>query len=685
MAYPSSYGDWQQWIAHEFFSTNDAVLLFIDEDDLDRRLPDLGKAIDNLAGAVRERVNLGAGPRMFESLEHAVTRWSDGERVAPPPVLPVLLVSTIAAGRMQNGEDVRASNYYMPLAHVLAQGLNLADPKPLRDTLRNGAFAVVASWWKTLDQWIRAGNGSRGISLIEGDDRLSRIGYPLSQAIVRNSDRVALTYFFDRVVDAEGDVPPVDRLLMLLQLWVRRREDLSPVFRNFARMAPGQGADSAADGVRQLLGETVRTLAQSWDRVIRTPEGRPRLRLRLAIDEEQWSAEWIPFALNGPDPLELLVGDTLQTWRHDVVSGFYTGGSLPLDDGDSVREGLALTAGQNRLIHSRAELLLFRMDRFLGTWVSVESLVPFERHLLAVATDRLASLSAALDLAGVPYIKVRQQSADRLLPGFAILQDIEIRDTAQWDEATESLDIRGSDALTIEFVGRPRLVHGLQVLTDLAPRIYLAGGEPDLLVPAGSTERTVVAELDGSISELPGRDIPIELGRFVESAGQHVLQVESSDLGFSTVEIERLEFEDLGAAQQIGWDASGAVASGDSVAVRGATVRNDAPLRVAQFRRRRERNCFLMADGEVREVAEPGPPAFLAELEIPGAGLFEILSPKAARWQASRLGARWSVRSLTEGDLEFRSELDIPHYWKEASRTELARQLWEAVSGRVPK
>lgn len=138
----------------------------------------------------------------------APLRWhmqaSFAHRHAPletPPSLPLLVVLTLAAESMHAGTNMAANNYYgrlFPLLDVPAE-----RQQRLITDYRN----VAETLWGSLNSWLEAWEGERGVPTAYALGGMRLIGLPMSQAVVRRHDREGLHEAFA----AEG-LPPGFRM-----------------------------------------------------------------------------------------------------------------------------------------------------------------------------------------------------------------------------------------------------------------------------------------------------------------------------------------------------------------------------------------------------------------------------------------------------------------------------------------
>lgn len=200
---------------------------------------------------------------MFDAVTAKARTWQAGPQDQPPPTLPVLALSVLAATRMHSDAQARSGNYYLGLAQALLPTADDHVVEQVRLELRDGAFIPVADMWRNLDRWLGEQAGAAGLSTIRDHLEMTRIGFPLSQALIRRSDRAVLTRFFDALDIRTTDVPTTEPLAEYLRLWAARPRGLSEGFRHAL----------SDDTLRSLLMPMVAGLAASWDGRVITPEG----------------------------------------------------------------------------------------------------------------------------------------------------------------------------------------------------------------------------------------------------------------------------------------------------------------------------------------------------------------------------------------------------------------------------
>lgn len=118
-----------------------------------------------------------------------------------PPSLPLLVVLTMAAEQMQAGTDMASNNYYGRLFPLLKV------PEARQQKLITDYRSTAESIWGSLNAWLEAWEGERGVPTAYAIGGMRLIGLPMSQAVVRRHDRNGLHHVFE----VEG-LPPGFRM-----------------------------------------------------------------------------------------------------------------------------------------------------------------------------------------------------------------------------------------------------------------------------------------------------------------------------------------------------------------------------------------------------------------------------------------------------------------------------------------
>lgn len=515
----SSYDYWQSRLSEEFFQPNHVklpIIMFLDDEELSRMHPDAPDATESLRLAVMSELRQTDKIGVLDRMRSRIESWMTGPQKDPPPTLPLLALTVVAGSRMRNDGEFSSTAYYPRLADLMS-----SEPNDLRVSGLRKHFDEVATMWHQLHSWIAEHQDRLGPSTINTHRFFSLIGYPLSQTVLKTSDRERLADFFERIHLDRRSAPSSDELLRLLRYWLDRPRGLSKAFLRLVEQ----------DSSNPLLTDLLLKLASEERSTISRARSRIRLSLRLCIDLEEWSVGWAIPLHNDLEADDLRPDDGPV---FSIARPAY-GSRYELREG-ALAQGPGLIDRPFRAVGSRAVLTkdvqdvwILRIDPISGIWQSVDSMEPGLDHLLMVRASESAAITQSLAKSAEPgYRRLRNQ----LVPGWVLFADVLVSDQI---EPTAASDDGLMHIFKTDIGPSPRLVNGLPLKTDVGGRHYLQGGEPDLLIPPGDSERYVRVELDGVPQEPPlkanGAPLPLRyLGPMTE--GKHTVQVDGLTLNF---------------------------------------------------------------------------------------------------------------------------------------------------------
>jgi hypothetical protein len=181
-------------LSAEFFGPDHAsrsTVLYVDE-EVERDLAERYSIGTSLVQTVAGELDWEDPERaLFSRIKSRCSAWARGKREEPPPSLPVLALSVLAATRMASSEGMRRSNFYGRWIQLFGE-----SPSSYRANKLEHDFPDVAAMWEQLHDWLEETDGRYGASTISTDDHYWKIGFPISQALVRGADRQILTRFF---------------------------------------------------------------------------------------------------------------------------------------------------------------------------------------------------------------------------------------------------------------------------------------------------------------------------------------------------------------------------------------------------------------------------------------------------------------------------------------------------------
>ena len=341
----------------------------------------------------------------FEFIGSLAKEWEREGMIGPPPSLPLLALTVLAASLMQREGEVAAHNFYRRFRQQL-------DPLDDQPGIPGDFGDWVPELWRQLERWLNEHlQGASGVLVLQSQEALEHnaysknIAHPLQQAVFRMSDRRHLYHFFRAIgVDPEDDDAEPTELRRALALWAARHQ---PGAARLARLATEPSFESYC---LDLLAR----LARSWDgQLAQEASGNPESSIRL-------------FLQSRPLKLSLLASRDDRMPQSVLVEG--PAGSLSLESGgdwfkpmplsieltaDTLFDGLELLGDQVALIFEPRSIYALRFEDSAGGWVDVDHLQFGDLHQLLVHSDvrsevlsfcAAESPGASLDAAATPHL-----------------------------------------------------------------------------------------------------------------------------------------------------------------------------------------------------------------------------------------------------------------------------------------
>lgn len=672
----AGYDKWQKTLSDAFLRPHSGpTILFVDDSKLATLCPESEDAARNLAAAVRERLRLMAGRSMFDPIIARYRHWQRGPQLDPPPILPVIALTVLAATRMRTDAEARSTNYYLRLAQTICPGTEPGVTETVRKDLREGgAFVDVAEMWEGLHRWIGAQAGAVGVSTIRDHPHYQRIGFPLSQALIRQSDRILLTRFFQALDFAPSKAPDAQTIATALDIWTTAGTN---------RLSETLMRALSDVELRPLVSAVIEAHARAWDGRVLASDGKQRIRMRLSVDLDEWKAHWLfPIPPNAPDTITFTTtdgtGEVVLTATNEL--DYYSDKGSPAVEPGLLYSGLQLHGSEFTAEFPPTPVIFLKPDPKTGSWTSTPEMLPYEEYLVAVSARHFTEFERVLKRAATEGWNFIKQRREALISNYALFSGVKFTDGALFAQTLSEHPRLRQARVAPATVPRPRFVRGLPIATTLSSKHYLLGGEPDLLLPAGGESRMATVTLDGRSEQLQASGFPIELRRFVSSAGLHTVEVDGHELTFTTLEEGPDPGTPAGTAT-IGWTHDAQLSTqGPPYAVVGAHVLEQSISHHVLARRGRDESWLLHASGRVTEISETPPPIFLAnvdtELHSP---YFEVIVDATAQWLAQRRGRSWRLTSIGSSEsIEYDLEIDVLEAWRRACRDSNGAQLWRA-------
>lgn len=427
----------------------------------------------------------------------------------PPPSLPLLALSVLAATRMAREEGVSSSNYYLRFRRLL----NLPGGGEPR-----GYSETVPSLWNQLKRWLNDTNrGELGLSTVVGNENLANIGFALSQALFRTADRQRLTHFFQWVDLRPGDTISSDELLALFRSWAPRR---SAVHKGVLKMA-----ESAT--FSEQLASILQTELQHWDGGLRDEAGRRlgRILIVAKLFPKPQLALIAQCPAGFPNQATFIATGARRLSLSKSAAGWY--GEIPSEPefvAEALRIGLKLVSGGFALEYKADRVVPLAENIDIGYWASTRQVHPGEAHW--ILADRHLSREVASYLERHAQTGWRlYERADALAPGWTLFRDVVIN-AVPTDVPT---DLRRIAPAIRE---RPTFWGGLPL--SKGPDTYLWLGEPDLWIPASFAPEAQTVKVDTLVLRRPTTG-KLQLQQLRLDPSVHTIQVGPSHRQFGTV------------------------------------------------------------------------------------------------------------------------------------------------------
>lgn len=486
-----SYEDWQGLLEERFFSgayVGRRFWLYVDGDILDELAATRGatQGTTQLIELGRNYVGQEGGPGIFTgAVQRGFAAWLAGEQEGPPPVLPVLALSVLAATRMKQSGRISQTNYYRRFRELLGLPPSGGQPRRFEES--------VVAYWKALKVWADNRRDTIGDLLIPVSPSPAYVGYPISQALWRQADTdrlaEALWHEYDeQLLDADLErVEPlaaqlVEGLVSDRALQVFRDEQFREIRRGVLEDIIAAPPATASAG-RQLRAATTPVL-------LRGHPG-PQLRLAFVVERNRRWPDVLKGALDGTDHIIARAPPQLPD--------YYALEDVQVTD-ERLRSG-------------------FVIETDVGQWrFEPHALYVLSPHpQLGLATTRLGSADTAIVVAPADVERGAgwpRALADPTLPeGWVRFDGVDVTDGLAHDLAIHVVEARQPP---LELDG------GLTI----RPRTYLPFALPRIRLPATlTTQDTVEATIDDATLRLPVRDRHAELHNLDLHEGRHTVQI----------------------------------------------------------------------------------------------------------------------------------------------------------------
>lgn len=492
-----------------------------------------------LTAAVMGTIPMTAGPGLV-LLGHRrrLLVWSRGDLLDPPPCLGLLALLSMAAESMHNGADMRAHNFYGRLAELA----NLSDQQKkwfeiaYREAHDGRPTSTVL--WSALTLWLERNEGNRGLPTAFPVGH-GHIGFPLSQALVRQADRHKFVDLFVSQGLPGGVDLPIEEMALHIDEWISRNPcPASHSLRTLWLEHP--------DSQRPIAEVACQTLV-SWDGSVRdegsTSAGAPvvdtvRLRAtlhRFPAPEAELSLVFPRRAESDLEEVTMLTADGEPEGGVPVTpcaSGWYgLAEGVSLDATSFLAAQVRLRAdGYSSVLRRRPRRLLpLRWDDMLASFVECDRLQLGQEAIVICRSDIASKVSQFLLSAA--RLGFREVDLPGIPTGWALYQDVQILADAPAHHLVDLLPLKALARTEITVAGGLRLPGNISKwLTTRPPEVRVSSKDDPLIIASVECTRPLAFPTPPPASQATKEGVLLwDLAGACPSDGDYLVSVQIGD------------------------------------------------------------------------------------------------------------------------------------------------------------
>ena len=434
MSRPEVWAEYDRWnavIANVVFPELDHVApayLDLEDEMLEEIASAMGVQAEDvegsLANAVAATLDQSTPRLIFKQHTSRLWQWSKGDSTAPPPILALLAVFSLAAEHMTKGEGISGANYFGRLHELL--GI------PQNDVWINGAYRKVAErYWGTLNGWLTDLGGRRGVPTAYAVTH-RYVGLPVSQALVRRGDRERLVSFFQRFGFAPGSEVPPSELETVLGIWMKQSP--CPATKNLERLWVNGAA-------RSRIAQAAAVALSAWDgRVARDREdggARDHGRIALSLEmggfpKKRFKISVLVYAAQPERAREAVIlsrGTEAHVTLAPAIPGALSLGQSAEIDSANLLEGtlrLRDTLTGVEIVRHPKRMLVFRQDQLSMRWIETEQVMLGDDVTLVAHDELQQRLRVVLEAIARPGWELIKDGFPGLPDGWFVVRGVEI-------------------------------------------------------------------------------------------------------------------------------------------------------------------------------------------------------------------------------------------------------------------
>jgi len=419
--------------------------------------------------------SLAAAGDPYKHLEGELWKWSLTGRKQLPPFTALLFVLSRAAELMVSDNNFNAANYYQRLAQVT--GI------PAGRLSMHGRS--TEQFWRAFNGWLAERDFRFGRPTARAVNSNKYVGIAMSQAIVREEDRIRFHSMFEKYGFTGTDVITEEEITQYIETWITT-----------SRPTRQLKAAWAKPELKSRIAEIAVDELEDWTAEIASAAGaglRPGKRLSLALsyrnDLFSRSASLWLGREDTIDDVELTASQNEQlTLANSTFGSFATvepRSALDLPRVLSQGATLSSPGGETFNWAARAVIPLSRSDKG-GYWTEVNRVTVGVEHVVLVRADARvkSTVESALEEIAAPGYTVATPSTLKGLPaGWLLYEKVSVQRQLEHVRGFEAALSPVGETSGLQFVGGLRMGRGIYH-SWAAPDAVLETQEPDARILA---------------------------------------------------------------------------------------------------------------------------------------------------------------------------------------------------------
>jgi hypothetical protein len=344
-------------------------------------------------------------------------------------------------------------------------------------------------------------------------------------------------------------------------------------------------------------------------------------------------------------------------------TAYYEVTGLPAPSADTLTRGIRRDGDTLVLSRSSSSVLVLARDDVLGVWVGTDGFRPGEAHVVLAAPTGQRDVQRLLDKAATTGRSADTSKLAWMPKGWSMHKPVTFDDAVTLRRALQ--EVQGAvGQLQPPAQFKLRLEGGLKLAPSLDSRLYLRGGEPQVILP-DTTEGTGTLLVDGKerpeLRKAIAAGCPVPLAVLRLEPGRHTVSYAGVEIGFATADQAVVEPK---ITKVCGFTVvDGKASASPSLLLEqtlptgitgadctSATIQDGAAI-MELCRRDADEVLFAAADGRLWTFEAPEQPDWWTERlpDTPAPLRFEADFHGIGGWLLERRSGRWKGRPVNPG------------------------------------